>query len=140
MSTDSESLGLLLSRAASALGEEAELHLELARAELARDATRLGESAAPLTLGVPLIGVGYLLGCVAAACLLARWTGFAGGFAVVSLANAIAGMIVVRRSVRRLRSQPMLEASMVPELRTSARSLVSALRVPVASAEVSDGR
>ena len=140
MSTDSQSLGLLLSRAASALGEEAELHLELARAELARDATRLGASAAPLTLGVPLIGLGYLFGCVALACLLSRWMGFAGGFAVVGLVNAIVGLIIVRRSVRSLRSQPVLDASVVPELRTSARSFVAALRIPLTSAEVSDGR
>ena len=140
MSADSESLGFLLSRAASALGEEAELHLELAKAELARDANRLGASAAPLTLGVPLLGVGYVLGCVAAAAFLSRWTGVAGGFALIGLANVVAGLIIVRRSVRSLRAHPVLEASVGPELRASARSLSAALRVPLASDEVSNGR
>lgn len=98
MGANEESVGELVSRVADAFGEQAGLHVELAKAELARDARALSSAAAPLALGIPLLSLGYLFTNGAGALALGNWIGFAGGFGVVGLLNLVVGGIVVRRS------------------------------------------
>ena len=140
MDRDDDTVGHLVSRVADALGQQAELHIELAKAELSRDAKALVRDAAPLAVGTPLLALGYVFACVASALALAPWLGSAGGFALVSVLNLLVGGLAVRRSVSHLRVRRILDATVGYELENSAKSLVTALRNPPARVDVSHVR
>lgn len=125
-----DTVGQLLVFVVDALGELAELHIALARAELARDFKSFLRDAAPLLVAVPVLGAGYLLSCVAFALALAPLLGGAGGFLAVGIGNLIAGGIAARYSLSRLRSRQLVIATVGLEAERSAVSMVRALRVP----------
>ncbi|MDP2307944.1 MAG: phage holin family protein [Pseudomonadota bacterium] len=117
MDPEDETVGQLVSRLTDELAQQAALHVELAKAELARDAKALlkdaealGKDAAPLAIAVPLLGLGYVFACVALALALVPWIGAAGGLAIVGALNLIAGGVAAHTSVTRLRSRGILRA------------------------------
>lgn len=146
-----ETVGHLVSRIAEELGQQAELHIELVKAEIARDAKTLGRDAkalgkdlAPLALAVPLLGLGYLFTCVAVALALAPLITAAGGLAVVGMLNLLGGGVVGYRSLSRLRTRRILHApvgaTVASELGRSARSIVTALSPSSDNAELTNVR
>lgn len=142
MDLDDDTVGDLAIRVADALVEQAELHVELAKAELARDSAALTRDLLPLAAGLPLLGIGYVFACVAAALALAPLIGAAGGFAVLALVNLLAGAVAVRTSLTHLRSRRLFDATVGHELGTSARTLLTALlpTPPSAQTEVPPAR
>ncbi|MDP2313945.1 MAG: phage holin family protein [Pseudomonadota bacterium] len=128
LDVDEATVGYLVSRVTEALGEQAELHLELAKAEVARDARALVKDILPFAVAVPLVSVGYLLACVAAGLALAPWLGYAGGFALLAALNLLGGGLTIRKGMLQLRSRRGLTAVTGAELGESARGLVAAVR------------
>lgn len=110
-----------------AVGELAELHVELYKAELARDARALVRDAMPFVAGVPLIGVSYVFICVAIALGFSTAVGGWGGFLIVAVFNLLVGAVAVRIGVGRLGTRRGRAPTFGPELRTSARGLAEAL-------------
>ncbi|MES2640747.1 MAG: phage holin family protein [Myxococcota bacterium] len=128
MDLDDDTVGELALRVADSLADQASLHVELVKAELARDASALAKNVAPLAAAVPLFAIGYVFACVAAALALAPLISTAGGLGVVALANLIAAGVAVKVSLTRLRAKPVVEVTVARELDTSATTLVAALR------------
>lgn len=83
-------------------------HIELFKAEAMRDAKTMAADVAPLLVGMPLLGVGYVLACVALGLALGNLLGGAGGFAIVGGLNLVGGSLAVRWSVARLRRRQTL--------------------------------
>lgn len=83
--------GEFLSRMVLAVQDVAELHIELAEAELSRDTSALMLDVAPLVWSLPVLAFGYGLTCVGSALALAPWLGAAGAFVIVGVLNLIAG-------------------------------------------------
>jgi hypothetical protein len=150
MYENDETVRHLVARVAEAVEQLAELHVELVKAEIARDVKAVGRDVAPLALGMPLLGAGYLLGCVAAALALAPWLGSAGGFAFISGANVLVGAAGVYSSLSKKRFRGAFGGSpwtgtVCPELQRSVRSLLAAARrsvdtEPPTSSEARDAR
>ncbi len=135
MDVNEQTVGQLAGHVAEALAEQAELHVELAKAQIAREvsvvgneAKTLAKDALPLVAAVPLIAVGYVFACVAAALALATLIGTPGGVAVVAALNLLLGIAAAWTSVSRLRSHRMFGATNAPVHETSAGGLVTALR------------
>jgi hypothetical protein len=137
MDLDDDTVGELALRVADSLADQATLHIELLKAELARDAAALAKNVAPLVAAVPLLAIGYIFACVAAALALAPLISTAGGLGVVALANLIAAGVAVKVSLTRLREKPVVEVTVARELDTSVATIASALRpspsIPTAS-------
>lgn len=108
---EGSAIGIIVSEVALALSEQVEVHIELARAELARDALALGRDLAPHVFGGALLGGAFLLGCTAGALALAAWLGLAGGFAAMSALNLLVGWATILWNRRRLRRRPRLTAA-----------------------------
>lgn len=125
-----DTFGHLVACVTEALGEQAELHVELAKAEIARDVRTFVRAAAPLAIGLPLVGVGYLLSTVALALALTPWLGGPGSFVFLGLANLLGGGLAVKLAVSRLLSRHLLNATVAQEVEKSARGIVTALRPP----------
>lgn len=140
MDLNEETVGHLADRVAVSLGEQAELHLELVKAELARDVSALGRDLLPLATAIPLLVVGYALVCVAAALALAPWIGAAGGFALFGAVNLLVAGVAIRRGLSHLRARPLFAATVGYELEQSAKGLVTALRHSPVEVEVSHVR
>lgn len=116
--------GEVLVGVVDAFSDLVQLHLTLAKAELARDAGRLATDLGPLAVGVPLLGVGYLLVCVAAAAGLATLVGPVWGFGALGLMHLTAGGIAVRVTVRR-RSRPApVDRTVGSEVARTAREMI----------------
>ncbi len=128
MDPTDDTFGHLVACLTDALGEQAELHVELAKAELSRDVHSFLHAAAPLLIGLPILATGYLLTSVGMALALTPALGEWGAFALLGLGNLLAGALVVRHAVARLRTRPVLNPTVVHELERSARSIVAALR------------
>lgn len=94
---------IVVSRVVEALGQQAALHVELLKAELARDSSALGRELAPLAIGLPLIVIAYVFGCVALTLAMVPWIGAAWGAAVVGLINLILGGGAVQLSLSSLK-------------------------------------
>lgn len=138
MPPEYEPVAVLIHRAANALGEEAGLHIDLAMAEMRRDAEAFGRDVVPLAAGVLLLGIGYTFICATLAIVISPWLGLAGGVAVLSFLNLLLGGIAVRRSLTRLRARHILEATVGEELERSARSVASALQPAGPATRMSD--
>lgn len=117
----------IASRVIDSLGELGELHVELLKAEVARDALALLQDSGPLAFGLPAVVLGYAFLCVAGATAMAPLVGTGLSFAVIGALNMIAGSAAGYVALARLRLHPVLGATVGPELARSARSVVAAL-------------
>lgn len=117
MKVEEDDVKVLVARVTNAVEDLAGFHIELAKAELYRDAIVFGRDITPLALGVPVVGVGYGLACMAGAVALTPWLGSAGGFAAMSALHLFVGAIGVavgRSKLRARRAAPTLEVSPAP--------------------------
>lgn len=105
MSPESANVESLVARVTDALGQQAELHIDVVKAEFARDTGALAEDLAPMAVGLPLVGLGYVFLCVGAALALASWLGSAGSAALLGAVNLLAGGLAVRLSLSRRRAR-----------------------------------
>lgn len=117
------------SRLSAALTRQAGLHLDLARAELARDLGRLGWNLVPVLVGACMLAVGYvaLWGAVAIALapsLGTAWVAFLLGFSHVLL-----GGLGLWRGLDRLATSPIFHSTVGVELERSARERAVGLRI-----------
>jgi hypothetical protein len=80
-----------MSRVADAVEDQAELHVELAKAEFARDAGSIGKKSAPVILGLLLFGIGYALLCVAVTLALSTLVGPPLAVGLVGVVNLLVG-------------------------------------------------
>lgn len=103
MSTpDNLALANLAGDAADAFGQQLDLHVELGKAELARETERIGREALLLGLGLGPLSLGFCLGSVGAALALAPWIGAGAGFGLVGGVEIVFGGLVVYLRLRRM--------------------------------------
>lgn len=102
MDSDGQDVARVAARVVAALGTELELHVEILKAETARDLSGLAKRIAPLFVGIPMLALGYVLVCVGIAIALAPWLEVWGGVAAVGLANILVGALLARRVVLQL--------------------------------------
>lgn len=95
-------------------------HIALAKTELAEDAKALGKNAGMVAAFIPFVLIGYVFLMVALAAVLARWTGWAGGFAIVGGTHLLLGGIGIAVAVSKLKSRPVLDGSMAEIHRSAA--------------------
>ena len=105
MHPEEQTIGHIAAHLAETLGREAEMQVELAKAEFARDAILFGRSVTPLAIGIPLIGVGYGFACIALALALLPWVGPPGSWAVVGGLNLLLGGLAISVSASRFRAR-----------------------------------
>ena len=98
-----DTMGELAEDVAAAFGGQLELHIELLKAEVSRDAGRLGHALLPLGLALPPLLLGYTLCCFAASVSFGLWLGPAAGPALVGGLNLAAGFVFAQAGIRRLR-------------------------------------
>jgi uncharacterized membrane protein YqjE len=131
------SAGELVARAVDSFSELVQIHLDLAKAELVDDTRRLGKALVPLFVGVPLILLGYVLLCFAAAAALAPLIGAALALVVLAALHLGVGLAAARVTVIRLRKVEPVASTLSAELARTVRELVP--QPPVEDAtEVSD--
>jgi len=130
MHPEDETILQLASTVVDALGDQVEVHVDLARAEFARDARALLREAAPLAVGLPLLAVGYLLACFGLATGLAPWLGPWAGFVLVGVVNFGIGAWVARAAMTQLLSHHVFQPTVGQEVAKSAKSLVASLHAP----------
>ncbi len=126
MHPEDDTILQLASTVAEALGDQVEVHVDLARAEFARDARALLANAAPLAVGLPLLLVGYLLANMGIATALGPWLG-PWGFVLVGVVNFGIGALVARSAMTKLLSHHVFQPSVGQEVAKSAKSLVASL-------------
>jgi hypothetical protein len=143
MELNEETLGQLAGRVADALGEQAELHVELAKAEIAREVTSfvrevktLGTNLVPLAAAIPLLALGYVFSCVAAALSLAPLFGAAGGLATIGAVNLVIGVLAARRGITRLQTHHVFGVGPAVGPGRGANDFAAALRHTLPPAEV----
>ena len=134
MDHEAETIGHLVSRIVDGVGQLADLHVDLLRAEVERDARRLARELAPLAFGAPLLAVGYLFFSVATAMEIEPWVGQAGGFALVGGANMLAGAVAIQVTARQLGLRRVHSSTLRPEVELSLMSLATALAGPPSTA------
>ncbi len=117
------------SRLSAALAHQAELHLDLARAELARDLGRLGRNLVPVLLGAFMLAVGYTALWAAIVIALAPWLGAAWLAFLCGLLHVLLGGIGLLRAIDRLADTPVFHSTIGAELGQSAREVAAALAI-----------
>lgn len=127
MHPEDDTILQLASTVVDALGDQVEVHVDLARAEFARDARALLRQAAPLAVGFPLLAVGYLLASIGLALGLVPWLGPWGGFVLVGGVNFAIGGWVARAAMTELLSHHAFQPTVGQEVAKSAKSLVAGL-------------
>lgn len=140
METGDHAVARLVAQVADALGQQAETHIDLAKAELARDAKALGRDALPLVVGLMLGGLGYAMAATAGAFALGTLIGNPAGFGLLALVHLVTGGVLLQRSLSHLRSRALVAPTVGPEFARSAQGIVAALRAPKARVEVSYAR
>lgn len=100
-----ESMSELAAQVADAIGRQAELQIEVLRAEIARDTSSVGRGLRPMAFALPLLLIGYVFVSVAAALTVAPWLGLAGGTALVGFLNLVVGAVATRTGMKRLQSR-----------------------------------
>lgn len=133
-----ESLWMLVSRAVEAIQDLVVRHFHLAMVELETDTRGLGKELVLAIGGVPLVLVGYLILCLAAAAALAPMLGAAGGLAVLGVVNVLGGAICVLLGVKALRKRRFLDDTRA-QVKVSASRLVASFAHPAID-EVSNVR
>lgn len=132
-------VGEALARAVDAISDLIQLHLSLAKAEIRRDAARLGVDLLPVVLSVPLIVVGYLLLAFAASVALEPWLGAAGGLVVIGGLHVLVGGVALWMGVNRLRLGGPPALTITSELRRTALHVVVPNATDRNAVEVVDG-
>ncbi len=117
------------SRLSAALTRQAGLHLDLARAELARDLGRLGRNLAPVLVGACMLAVGYValwaaVGIAVAPSMGAAWVAFLFG-----LLHVLLGGLGLMRALDRLANSPIFNSTVGVQLERSAREMAVGLRI-----------
>ena len=109
-------------------------HLKLARVELKEDARAIGAQVGQLVAFAPLVVVGYLLLCVAAALFLNRYTAVDLAFLIVAGFNLIVGGVGIFLAVRKLKSRQVMNDTRA-EIESTAIALSTETAVRSASHE-----
>lgn len=91
MSPTDPTLWELVANVTDSLEERAELHIELAKAQLAQAAKDIGRGVVPLALGAMLLGLGYIFLCVAAGLAIAALVAPPVAVGVVAVFNLLIG-------------------------------------------------
>lgn len=130
METDDRAVARLVAQVADALGQQAETHIDLAKAEIRRDVKAFGKDAIPFVAGILLAGFGYCSAAIAGAFALGTALGNPAGFGLIALVHVIAGAILLQRSVSHLGSRTLVAPTLGVEFARSAQGIVAALRVP----------
>lgn len=91
--THGESGESMAPRIIEALGVQASLQFELFRAEIDRDVWDLVVKLMPFAVGIPLLGLGYTFGSVAAALAIATLVMPTGGLSGPTLGATIVGVV-----------------------------------------------
>lgn len=99
---DDLALAHLAGDLADSLGHQLDLHVELGKAELARETERIGRDALWLGLGLGPVSVGFCLLSVGLALALAPWMGSGAAFGLVGGAELVFGALVVSQRLRRM--------------------------------------
>lgn len=95
----------LVTNVALALTEQAARHVDLAKAEFVADARSVGSDLLPLVVGVPLLCIGYVFLCIAAASALTLFIGTLAAGTLVGFVNVVAGAVAVRFTYVQLRGR-----------------------------------
>jgi hypothetical protein len=127
MDPNEHSVTHLAATVADALGEQVELHVELAKAEFRRDLRAMARDAMPLALGLPMIVVGYGLGNMAVARLVEPWLGPWLGLGGMGLINMVLGVAAAHGAIQALLSRHLYRGTLGQETKKTARSLLAGL-------------
>jgi hypothetical protein len=119
-----KTFGEVAARAVDSFSDLVQVHIALAKAELARDVTRLARDLLPLAAAVPLLMTGYLLLSLAAAAALTTWMSTAAGLGTTGLANLALGGTAVGVSIWRLGRPPMVAKNLEADLVGTAQSVL----------------
>lgn len=116
--------GEVAARAVDSFSDLVQVHIALAKAELARDASRLAHDILPLAAAVPLLLTSYLLLSLAFAAALSPWMSAAAGLGVAGLVNLMFGAMGVGFSLWRLGRAPLVTKSLTTDLVRTAASVL----------------
>jgi hypothetical protein len=97
-----EDFASLAGDVADSLGHQLDLHVELGKAELARETERIGRDALWLALGLGPAILGCCLLSVGLGLALAPWTGAGLAFGLVGGAELVFGGLIVKLRLRRM--------------------------------------
>lgn len=120
-------VGESLASAIEAVGELVEVHIALAKAELAQEARSMALAVVPLLAALPLLVAGYLLLCMGAADALGAVIAPGAGYAIVGGVNVIGGAAAIRYALGRFRKRGKPEVTLASELAATARAVVPAV-------------
>jgi uncharacterized membrane protein YqjE len=119
-----KTFGEVAARAVDSFSDLVQVHIALAKAELARDASRLAHDILPLAAAVPLLMTSYLLLSLALAAVLTTWMSTAAGLGAAGLGNLVLGVIAVGASFWRLGRPPLLIETLEADLVRSAQTIL----------------
>ena len=91
-----------------AMSELIAQHIKLARVELKEDAREVGTQVGKIAAFVPLLIVGYVLVCIAAALFLRHYLPIEVGFLIVAGLNFAVGGVGILLALRRLRARKVM--------------------------------
>ncbi|HET6282477.1 MAG TPA: phage holin family protein [Polyangia bacterium] len=109
---DGDSIISLVRETADGLGRLVGDHIKLARLELVSDLKAYVRQSVLLTAMVIFLALGYALGCVGLALVLAQWWGAMVGFFVVAGFHLVLGGIGLAIGVRNLRQTHLMDETL----------------------------
>ena len=119
-----KTFGEVAARAVDSFSDLVQVHIALAKAELARDASRLAHDILPLAVAAPLLMTSYLLLSLALAATLTSWMSTQAGLGAMGLANLAVGVVAVGVSIWRLGRPLSLTKNLEADLVQTAQSVL----------------
>lgn len=119
-----KTFGEVAARAVDSFSDLVQVHIALAKAELARDASRLAHGILPLAVALPLLMTAYLLLSLAMAETLTSWMSTQAGLGAMGLGNLALGVTAVAVSFWRLGRPLLVAKNLASDLAQTAQSVL----------------